>query len=160
MALPTTISKFLISGRVQLAIAAVVVALAATGAHKVTSMHCVAKISEIELAHSKALAKAQAEALDEIERQKKIAKGVDNDYQAKIADIRSRYDAELERVRRDAKASARNRAESRSAGNCPRTAAGDRLPWQVQEDLVRLMQLADEQTQRLISCQKWVSENE
>lgn len=134
--------------------------VAGLAAHAVTRLYYKHQIARIELSYADAITKAQQTVIAEIEAQKKIAKGVDNEYQTRIALIRATYAAELERLRASAKASRGGGAKSSDPGNCAGTPTADRLPWHVQEDLIRLMQQADEQTQRLISCQSWVRHNE
>lgn len=145
---------------IALGIVATVFAAGVTLGHQWTAMSYQQKLDDKDLQAQADLIKAQAQMLTEVERQKTITREVSNDFQGRIRDQRSRYLRELDGLRKRADNAEvdRQSAEATSAGRCDAAAEGDRLSLRAQEDLVRLMQLADEQTQQLIACQKWVKE--
>jgi len=158
------IMTWLIRNRTGVLIGVMAIALAAShgwayyAGRKAYAEICAAQKLADDEARQIAIMAAQNEAMIKIAQQQRITNEVQNDYQNKIADLRRSYDAEFERLR--------NSAEVHSDGATPAAAApgvdhgaaaGNRLPRRTKEDLTRLMQKADEQTQRLIACQAWIA---
>lgn len=145
-------SKFVIAAIVA---ASIFAAGAATG-HRLTANYYRAVIAAEKAAQDEAIIKAQQEALAEVERQKQIARGVNNDYQKRISDLRARYLAELDGLRKRTEDGGDLETGAAGARDCSGTAPGNRLPRETQENLIRLVQIADEQAQRLLACQAWI----
>lgn len=158
------IATWLIRNRTGVLIGVVAIALAAShgwayyAGRKDYAEICAAQKLADDEARQIAIMAAQNEAMIKIAQQQRVTNEVQNDYQKKIADLRRAYDDEFERLRDSAEVYSNGAAPAAPAPSIDHGAAtGNRLSRRTQESLTRLMQKADEQTQRLIACQAWIA---
>lgn len=138
-------------------VAAVSALLSVYGTNKVVSFYYNAKITEAEALHSAGIIEAQQQSAKVTDARQRRTNEVANEYENRITDLQQRYNAEFDRLRLEPDTVGTSCVSDNTAGTCKcdASASRNRFSKRTQENLLKLMQKADEQTRRLVACQAW-----